>query len=64
MSNDMTTPPAAPSEVDEPIIFLVEGAESFKKGMPRVPRDQPGFDAKAAGFRAFTRYPARPVTDR
>ena len=51
-------------EAAETIIFVVEGAKSFKKGMPRIPRDEPDVDAKAASFRAFTRYPARPVTDR
>jgi len=49
-------------EAAETIIFLMEGAESFKKGMPPVPRDKPGAAAKAAGFSSFARYACKGVT--
>ncbi len=49
-------------EAAETIIFLVEGAETFKRGMPPIPVDEPGAEAKAAGFRAFTRYACKMAT--
>ncbi len=41
-------------EAAETVIFLVEGAEHCKRGMPPIPKDEPGAQAKAAGFRAVT----------
>lgn len=52
----------AQMEAAETVIFLVEGAESFKRGMPAIPVDEPGAEAKAAGFRAFTRYACKMAT--
>lgn len=49
-------------EAAETIIFLVEGAETFKKGTGEVSKDEPGAVAKAAGFRAFTRYACKMAT--
>ncbi len=41
-------------EAAETVIFLVEGAEHCKRGMPPTPKEEPGAQAKAAGFRAVT----------
>ena len=49
-------------EAAETIIFLVEAAEAFRKGMPPIPLDQPGAQAKAAGFRAFRRLACKMAT--
>lgn len=49
-------------EAAETVIFLVEGAESFRRGMPAIPVDEPGAEAKTAGFRAFTRYACKMAT--
>ncbi|WP_020507778.1 BPTD_3080 family restriction endonuclease [Lamprocystis purpurea] len=49
-------------EAAETIIFLVEAAEAFKKGMPPIPLDKPGAQAKAAGFRAFQRFACKMAT--
>ena len=34
----------------------------YKKGLPEIPRDEPGLEAKAAGFRAFVRYALKMAT--
>ena len=38
------------------------GRGPFKLGMPRIPLDEPGTMAKAAGLRAFTRYACKMAT--
>ena len=47
-------------EAVETVIFLVEAKDVYRKGVPEVPRDEPGLEAKAAGVRAFIRYACRP----
>ncbi len=49
-------------EAAETVIFLVEAAETFKKGMPPIPLDQPGAEARAAGFSAFRRVACKMAT--
>jgi len=49
-------------EAVETIIFLVEANEIYKKGLPEIPKDEPGLDTKAAGFRAFVRYACKMAT--
>jgi len=49
-------------EAAETIIFLVEGPDTFKKGMGPIPKDEPGAAARAAGNRAFTRYACKMAT--
>src|SRR3984957_5362714 len=43
-------------EAIETILFQVEASVIYRKGLPEIPRDEPGLAAKAAGLRAFTRY--------
>jgi type III restriction enzyme len=49
-------------EAVETIIFLVEANEIYRKGLPEIPKDEPGLDTKAAGFRAFVRYACKMAT--
>lgn len=49
-------------EAAETIIFLVEAAEIYRKGIPEVPKDEPGLEAKGAGVRAFLRYACKMAT--
>lgn len=49
-------------EAAETIIFLVEAKDVYRKGVPEVPRDEPGLEAKAAGVRAFIRYACKMAT--
>lgn len=49
-------------EAVETIIFLIEAHEVYRKGLPEIPRDEPGLDTKAAGFRAFVRYALKMAT--
>ena len=49
-------------EAVETIIFLVEGNAIYRKGLPEIPKDEPDTDAKAAGFRHFTRYACKMAT--
>lgn len=49
-------------EAAETIIFLVEAAEIYRKGIPEVPKDEPGLEAKASGLRAFLRYACKMAT--
>jgi type III restriction enzyme len=49
-------------EAVETIIFLVEGNEIYRKGLSEIPKDEPGLDTKAAGFRAFIRYACKMAT--
>ena len=49
-------------EAVETILFLVESNELYRKGMPEIPKDEPGVEAKAARVRAFTRYACKMAT--
>ena len=49
-------------EAAEAIIFLVEANEIYRKGLPEVPKDEPGPDAKAKGVRIFLRYACKMAT--
>jgi type III restriction enzyme len=49
-------------EAVEAIIFLVEAKEIYRKGLPEIPKDEPGLEAKAAGVRAFLRYACKMAT--
>lgn len=49
-------------EAVETILFLVEASDVYRKGLPEIPRDEPGPEAKAAGLRAFTRYACKMAT--
>ncbi|HTN60244.1 MAG TPA: hydrolase [Devosia sp.] len=49
-------------EAAETIIFLAEAAEIYRKGIPEIPRDEPGLESKAAGIRAFTRHACKMAT--
>jgi len=49
-------------EAVETILFLVEAREIYKKGLPEIPKDEPGLDTKAAGFRAFMRHACKMAT--
>lgn len=50
-------------EAIETIIFLVEATNPiYRKGLPEIPKDEPGLDTKAAGFRAFVRYACKMAT--
>jgi type III restriction enzyme len=51
----------AQKEAAETIIFLVEGPADLRQGI-RIPVDELGVDAKAAGFRAFLRYAVKMAT--
>lgn len=49
-------------EAAETIIFLVEAADLYRKGIPEIPKDEPGIEGKAAGARAFIRYACKMAT--
>ena len=49
-------------EAVETIIFLVEAADIYRKGLPKIPRDKPGAEAQSSGVRAFTRYACKMAT--
>nr|WP_298410482.1 DEAD/DEAH box helicase family protein [uncultured Halomonas sp.] len=49
-------------EAAETIIFLTEAAAPYRKDIPKVPTDEPGAEAKAQGFYAFTRYACKMAT--
>lgn len=49
-------------EAAETIIFLMEAAEPYHRNIPPIPTDEPSSDAKAAGFRAFSRYACKMAT--
>lgn len=51
----------AQREAVESIIFLIEGPEDLKQGI-RIPSDEPGDDAKSAGYKAFVRYAVKMCT--
>ncbi|KQW46703.1 MULTISPECIES: BPTD_3080 family restriction endonuclease [unclassified Roseateles] len=48
-------------EAVESVLFLVEGPDDLKQGVV-VPSDEPGEDAKAAGYKAFVRYALKMAT--
>jgi type III restriction enzyme len=48
-------------EAVETVLFLVEGPDDLKQGV-NVPRDEPGDDAKAEGYKAFVRYALKMAT--
>jgi type III restriction enzyme len=49
-------------EAVETIIFLIEAKEIYRKGLPEIPKDEPGLGTKEAGFRAFVRYACKMAT--
>ena len=49
-------------EAVETIIFLVEAKDVYRRGLPEIPKDEPGFEAKASGVRAFLRYACKMAT--
>ncbi len=49
-------------EAVETIIFLTEANELYRKGIPDIPKDEPGLETKSAGFRAFIRYACKMAT--
>ena len=49
-------------EAAEVIIFLTEAREIYRKGIPEIPKDEPGVEAKASGLRAFLRYACKMAT--
>ena len=49
-------------EAAETIIFLIEAKEIYRKGIPEIPKDEPGLEAGAAGVRAFMRYACKMAT--
>jgi len=49
-------------EAAETIVFMVEAREIYRKGLPEVPKDEPGLAAKARGVRAFRRYACKMAT--
>ena len=49
-------------EAAETLIFLAEAPAVYRKGLPPIPVDEPGQEAKAAGFRAFTRHACKMAT--
>ena len=49
-------------EAAETIIFLAEASEIYRKGIPEIPKDEPGLESKAAGVRAFVRHACKMAT--
>ena len=49
-------------EAAETIIFLVEAKENYRRGIPEIPKDEPGVEAKAAGAHTFMRYACKMAT--
>ncbi|RUW61854.1 DEAD/DEAH box helicase family protein [Mesorhizobium sp. M7A.F.Ca.US.008.03.1.1] len=49
-------------EAAETITFLAEAAEIYRKGLPEIPKDEPGLESKAAGVRAFVRHACKMAT--
>ncbi|MGO8658257.1 hypothetical protein ACC771_22080, partial [Rhizobium ruizarguesonis] len=43
-------------------IFLVEASDIYRKGIPEIPKDEPGLAAKAGGARTFLRYACKMAT--
>lgn len=49
-------------EAAETIIFLTEAKEVYRRGLPEIPKDEPGSEAKVSGVRAFLRYACKMAT--
>ena len=49
-------------EAVETVIFLVEARAIYKKGLPKIPLDEPRPNAKGKGSRAFIRYACKMAT--
>jgi hypothetical protein len=49
-------------EAAETAVFLIEAAAPYRKGLPEIPRDEPGAQARAGGVRGFTRYACKMAT--
>ena len=49
-------------EAAETILFLVEAKSIYRMGIPEIPKDKPGLEAKADGVRAFKRYACKMAT--
>lgn len=49
-------------EAAETIIFLAEASDIYRKGIPEIPKDEPGLESKAAGVRAFVRHACKMAT--
>jgi len=49
-------------EAAETIIFLTEAPDIYRKGLPEIPKDEPGLESKAAGIRAFLRFACKMAT--
>lgn len=49
-------------EAAETIIFLVEANKMYHEGIPKIPLDEPGEDAKADMIQAFLRYACKMAT--
>ena len=49
-------------EAAETIIFLIEAKDVYQKGLLKIPKDEPGPDAKAEGIQAFMRYACKMAT--
>lgn len=49
-------------EAAETIVFLFEAKEIYRKGIPKIPKDEPGLEAKATGVRTFMRYACKMAT--
>ena len=50
------------SKRPKPSSFWSKPAEIYRKGIPEIPKDEPGLETKAAGFRAFVRYACKMAT--
>jgi type III restriction enzyme len=49
-------------EAAETIIFLAEAADIYRRGIPEIPKDEPGLESKAVGVRAFVRHACKMAT--
>ncbi len=49
-------------EAAEAVIFMVEAKEIYRKGLPEIPKDEPGPEARSKGTRAFPRYACKMAT--
>ncbi|TPJ90600.1 hydrolase [Mesorhizobium sp. B2-3-13] len=49
-------------EAAETVIFLAEAADIYRKGIPEIPKDDPGLESKLSGVRAFVRHACKMAT--
>ena len=49
-------------EAAETIIFLTEASDIYRKGLPGIPKDEPGAEAKSKGVKFFDRYACKMAT--